>query len=182
MPPTSITQSRRIRGLDEIRRRFFIAGDTAQRYDVAFAEVVEHLWRARRRRPRLRLRAVVFVDDLIHSVALRREHARAWEDLDARYTMPLVHRCVPLLDDAAASLHVRQIMHRLRQPTKANDPNNAWYSYVGTQPLGLWLTERVIGAMPRVDTWRFGPLHETPIPLRLEPASMSFVLPGVEKA
>ena len=38
--------------------------------------------------------------------------------------------------------------------------NATFASYVGTQPLGLWLTERVLGSMPKAGGWRFGPLHE----------------------
>lgn len=145
----------------DLRRRYFAAGAAAQRFDVTYDDVLEHLANARIARPRLRLRAVVFVDDLLHAIALHRGQARAWDDVDARYVMPLIQRCFPLLDDAGATLHVRQVLHRLRTDDGTTRDQHTFRSYVGTQPLGLWLTERVLGTVPRNDVGRQGPLDET---------------------
>lgn len=145
------------RGLHDLRRRYFASHDAAHRFNVSFDDVRCHLQGARRYRPRLRMGAVVFMDDLLHGVALGRAQARAWDLIDSRYVMPLIQRCVPLLDDVAASLHVRRVLHRLRFPAAHEAP---FLQFAGTQPLGLWLTERVVGAMPSASGWRFGPLHE----------------------
>jgi hypothetical protein len=173
----------RRRGFARLRSAYFAqAADSAARYGVNFDEVVQHLWHARRHHPRLLLRSVRYVDDLVHAIACHNDAGLAWADLFERYERGLIRRCRAASSEVDAVLIVRRLLADLRRSGESslaaisqrlNDRSIAvpasLHTYTGAKPLRLWLHERLEPILTRQALGRMRPRRPAvrATPLRL---------------
>lgn len=129
----------------QLRRDYFAhAAEQAMRYDVSFDRLLEHLDGARADHPHLDLRAIRYVDDLVHTVACIDGVELAWWDLVDQHELGLVRACRQWLDDIDAIVFVRRLLARVRQ-----DPERrpSLRSFDGTVSLRRWLGDRLVGGL-----------------------------------
>jgi hypothetical protein len=136
----------RRKAMTAMRRAYFAhAAESAARYHISFDRIVQHLWEARRRHPRYRLRATTAVDDLVHAVACIEGEGLAWADLAARFERPLIRRCRESQDEISATILVRRMLVDLRKSSCGHGSLllPSLRAYVGDRPLQQWLQERL---------------------------------------
>lgn len=141
------------RAVERLRCAYFAqAGELAARYRVRFERVLQHLWNARRINPRLLLRFVLHVDDLVHAIACVDNVGLAWADLSERYELTLIRRCRHGHDEIEATLLVRRLLADLRRRNQAQCSIHApaLCCYAGTRPLRNWLSDRLSAARTEV--------------------------------
>jgi hypothetical protein len=127
-------------GLVRLRSAFFArAGDAATRYSVTFDQVLRHLWAARRTHPRLLLRMVTNIDDLVLAVGCLHNDGRAWSDLTEQYERSLVRRGRISPEDIETTVQARRFIASLRRDALAHQC--ALARYAGTRPLRTWLAD-----------------------------------------
>jgi hypothetical protein len=114
----------------------------AQRYDMTFDRLVEHLWHARRSHGRPLLGCVSCVDDLIHAVACLDDNGLAWSDLPVRHERTLVRRCREGRDETETTVFVRRFVAELRRSCLGGR-DSSLLAYAGTRPLRNWLADQL---------------------------------------
>lgn len=143
-PKKNRRQSRRPKprrcGLARLRSAFFArAGDGAMRYSVSFERVLTHLWAARRSNPRLFVRMVAHIDDLVLAIGCIEGDGRAWSDLAELYERSLARRGRRCPDDLEDTVQARQFIASLRRDGLAG--HSALAAYAGTRPLRSWMAD-----------------------------------------
>lgn len=117
----------------------------AGRYGLSFERVLRHLWKSRRVNRRLRLSAVLCMDDLIHAAACINDNPLAWSDMAERHERALARRCRGDQSEVAAILAVRRMLSDLRRQSGADGPpaTSNLRGYCGNKPLRIWLADRL---------------------------------------
>jgi hypothetical protein len=137
--PSRSPRARR-RGLARLRCAYFSrAGESASRYGVGFETVVAQIWRARRAHPRLLLRQVAHIEDLVQAIACASGNGRAWADFAEQHERTLARRCRDCRDELEATVQVRKFIATLRRDALAG--HSMLWNYAGTRPLRTWLGE-----------------------------------------
>ena len=129
----------------QLRSQYFArAGESAVRYGIGFDRVVEHLWGARGRGLVIPVSLIVYIDDLVHAVALVDHNETAWTDLREIYERWLIRKFRNRLPYTEALLEVRGLLSELRREhTEGADGIDSLRCYLGLVPMQLWLVERL---------------------------------------
>ncbi len=168
--PPRLPKPRR-RGLARLRSAYFSrAGELAARYNIAFDRVIVHLWRLRHRQPKLFLRNVAHVEDLVMAIACLDGCGRAWTDFSELHERTLARRCRECQDDLEATVQVRKFIAAMRRDALAG--RSSFMNYPGTRPLRTWAgdafqharikTRRSAFVLDPADSCCGGPLRFTP--------------------
>ena len=110
----------------------------------SFDRVVEHLWAARGRGLVIPVSLIVYIDDLVHTVALVDHNQTAWADMKEVYERWLIRKLRSRLPYTEALLEVRGLLSELRREHEQGaDDIDSLRCYLGLVPMQLWLVERL---------------------------------------
>jgi hypothetical protein len=143
--------------VEKLRRRYFAAScEPGARRGISFDDLLIHLWRSRRYGSRLRLQAVIHLEDIALAIACIQGQSRGWTDLCEQHEGHLVRACRRHLGESDAIVFVRRLLADLRSEARIEGgvAVTSLRAYRGVRPLRIWLCERAMARLAAARCWQ----------------------------